>query len=167
MTHACFAGPLRDWIAEKKALNHQDSFNEEDDSSMGKSGLPRGVKLISDMAYGPDEKQRMDVYIPAMAKGAPVIFMVHGGAWRVGDKAGRGVVENKVARWVPKGIIFISANYRLLPGADPLVQAGDIALAMAKAQANAEKWGGDPAKFVLMGHSAGAHLVSLVSANPL
>lgn len=165
IAHTSFAGPFRKWVAERNASNHQSDISEENDSTVGKA-LPQGVKLISDIAYGQDDKQRMDVYIPVSAKGTPVIFMVHGGAWRIGDKAARGVVANKVARWVPKGIIFISANYRLLPDADPLTQAGDIILAIKKAQAEVEKWGGDPAKFILMGHSAGAHLVSLVSADP-
>lgn len=46
---------------------------------------------------------------------APVIFMVHGGARRTGDKAISRVVQEKVARWVPKGFVFISVNYRLYP----------------------------------------------------
>jgi len=57
-------------------------------------------------------------------------------------------------------------NYRMLPGADPRVQADDVALALATAQRQAAAWGSDPAKFVLMGHSAGAHLVSLLDAQP-
>lgn len=166
ISNSLFAGPLRNWLDEKKASNNHEGIGEDENLSYGKANLPYGVRLVSDVVYGPDEKQRMDVYMPARgAIGAPVIFMVHGGAWRTGDKAASRVVENKVARWVPKGIIFISANYRLLPDADPLTQADDVILAIKKAQADAGKWGGDPAKFVLMGHSAGAHLVSLVSAN--
>ena len=131
------------------------------------SGSPQQVKVLHDIAYGSDEKQRMDVYLPGTAvKDAPVIFMVHGGAWRVGDKESRRVVENKVARWVTRGFIFISINYRLLPENDPLRQAEDVAHALATAQAKAASWGGDPAKFILMGHSAGAHLVALLDAAP-
>jgi len=76
------------------------------------------------------------------------------------------VVENKVLRWVPQGLIFVSVNYRLLPKADPLQQADDIARALATAQAQAASWGGDSSKFILMGHSAGAHLVALLAAAP-
>lgn len=166
MINVSFAGPIRNWMAEKKAHDNQNELGDDDNLSYGKTDLPQGVRLISDVAYGSDEKQRMDYYIPEKATGAPVILMVHGGAWRIGDKAASGVVENKVARWVPKGIIFISANYRLLPDANPLIQADDVVLAIKKAQKDVEKWGGDPAKFILMGHSAGAHLVSLVSSDP-
>jgi arylformamidase len=121
---------------------------------------------IMDIAYGSDKKQRLDVYLPSNPKNAPVIVMVHGGAWSKGDKRMDRVVENKAARWNPKGIIFVSLNYRLLPDANPLKQADDVANALAYVQQNAIKWGGDPTKIVLMGHSAGAHLVSLVSSDP-
>jgi acetyl esterase/lipase len=121
---------------------------------------------LRDVAYGSDPAQRMDVYLPPDAKNAPVLLLVHGGAWRIGDKAHGRVVENKVARWVPQGFVVVSVNYRMLPGADPRVQADDVALALATAQRQAPAWGGDPAKFVLMGHSAGAHLVSLLDAQP-
>jgi arylformamidase len=76
------------------------------------------------------------------------------------------VVENKVARWVPKGFIVVSVNYRMLPKAGPLQQAADVAAALAAAQQAAVNWGGDSAKFILMGHSAGSHLVGLLTASP-
>jgi acetyl esterase/lipase len=92
--------------------------------------------------------------------------MVHGGAWRTGDKSSKSVVENKVNRWVSKGFVFISVNYRMLPGTAPLEQSQDAIKALAYAQSQAEMWGGDPEKFILMGHSAGAHLVSLIASSP-
>lgn len=128
--------------------------------------LPAGAQVEHDLAYGPDPLQRLDVYRPANAPNAPVIFMVHGGGWRRGDKEAAGVVNNKVEYWLPKGYIVISVGYRLVPEATPLQQADDIAKALAFAQDRAQSWGGDPSRFVLMGHSAGAHLVSLVSADP-
>lgn len=120
---------------------------------------------MRDIAYGSDPAQRMDVYLPPHPAG-PVIFMVHGGGWRTGDKDASRVVTNKAAHWLPRGVIFISTNYRLLPAANPLEQANDVAQALAFAQSQAAAWGGDPARFVLMGHSAGAHLVSLLTADP-
>ena len=129
--------------------------------------LPPGVRVVRDVAYADDPLQTFDVYLPAQAiTDAPVIFMVHGGGWRRGDKTAEGVVQNKVARWVPRGFIFISANYPLLPDTAPLQQARDVALALATAQARAEQWGGDPHAFIVMGHSAGAHPVSLMTADP-
>ena len=124
------------------------------------------VTKLGDIAYGETPAQKMDVYLPAHAEHAPVIFMVHGGGWRRGDKAASQVVDNKVARWVAQGYVFISVNYRMLPEADPLMQADDVARALAAAQSRAATWGADPDKFILMGHSAGAHLVALLAAGP-
>lgn len=132
----------------------------------GRVAVPPEVNVLHDVAYGRDEAQTMDVYLPQGAKNAPVIFMVHGGGWRNGDKQMASVVNNKLARWTPRGFIFISVNYRMLPDADPLTQADDVARALTAAQTQAAEWGGDPNRFILMGHSAGAHLVSLLNAAP-
>jgi acetyl esterase/lipase len=91
--------------------------------------------------------------------------MVHGGAWAAGDKGGAAVAR-RVARWVPRGVIVVSTNYRLLPDVDPIEQANDVARALAAAQDKAESVGGDRGKFVVIGHSAGAHLVMLLTASP-
>lgn len=127
--------------------------------------LSSGIKVLSDISYGKDIDQSLDVYIPANAKDAPVIFMIHGGAWSGGDKANSSDVVNKVAHWVTKGFIFISTNYRTLPKIGPLGQAKDIEMALLFSQQSVREWGGSPEKFILMGHSSGAHLVSLVSSN--
>lgn len=121
---------------------------------------------MREIAYGPDPAQRFDVYLPAQSKGAQTIFYVHGGGWRRGDKAMRGLIEAKQKRWTAAGAIVISTNYRMLPDADPLEQARDLARAVAKAQETVASLGGDPNGFVLMGHSAGAHLVGLLAASP-
>lgn len=136
----------------------------------GDEGLSTLTPTFANVAYGLAPLQKLDVYRdPKFAKTLeplPIIFMVHGGAWCIGDKSVTKVVDNKVTRWTPKGFIFISVNNRMVPdGADPYVQATDVATALAYVQANAEKWNGDPKKIILMGHSAGAHLVSLVSTS--
>jgi len=130
------------------------------------AAVPDGVKILRDVAYGPAKLQAMDVYLPPDAKAAPIILMVHGGAWRFGDKRHPPVFENKVARWVPRGFIFVSVNYPMAPESDPVEQADDVARALAAVQAAAPGWSGDPARVILMGHSAGAHLVSLLNADP-
>ncbi len=144
---------------------------QESAEPAGAAELPPGIRIVRDVAYGSDPKQRFDVYAPAVAPAsnasrAPVIFMVHGGGWAFGDKGARNVIENKVRRWVPRGFILISVNNRLVPAADPLAQVGDLALALKVAQDQAASWGGDRARFILMGHSAGAHLIALLSVSP-
>ncbi|MCW0199466.1 alpha/beta hydrolase [Sphingopyxis sp.] len=137
-----------------------------DDAPMKHVPPPAGTRIERDIAYGGDPAQRLDVYRPAKADRAPMIVMVHGGGWWRGDKARPPVIDNKVNHWLPKGYIMVSVNYRMVPNANPLVQAGDVAAALAYIQGHAAKWGGDPARVVLMGHSAGAHLVSLLAAAP-
>lgn len=127
---------------------------------------PPGTRIDRDIAYGADPAQRLDVYRPAQGKGAPILLMVHGGGWANGDKAATRVVDNKVAHWIPRGLILVSVNYRLVPAATPLGQADDVAKALAYVQAHAGEWGGDARRVVLVGHSAGAHLVSLLTAAP-
>lgn len=122
---------------------------------------------IADLPYGPAPRQRVDVYAPASRPtDAPLLVMVHGGAWMVGSKTSRNVVDNKAAHWLARGGVFVSVGYRLVPRATVAEQAEDVAQAIAYVQAHAREWGADPARLVLMGHSAGAHLVALVSASP-
>lgn len=167
------AGTLRDAIREQRAGAAQNngihnSSNDMDDSSdSGMITLPAGTRTLRDLAYGPDSRQRMDVYIPANARAdSPILFMVHGGAWKMGDKRASAVVTHKAAYWLPKGYVMVSTNYRLFPAADPIEQAHDVARAIAFAHNHARDWGADPKRLLLMGHSAGAHLVSLLAAAP-
>lgn len=134
--------------------------------SQGPVALPPGSCVVRDVAYGNDPRQRFDVYLPAHASDAPVIFMVHGGGWQRGDKEALGVIQNKIGRWLPRGFIVISTNYPMLPGTRPLQQAQQVARALAVAQQDAASWGGDPNGFILVGHSAGAHLVASLTAEP-
>lgn len=154
-SHAQGGGRLRALIAQKQA-------------PAAEATLPTGVQRIADVPYGSDPRQRMDVYVPtglaASATRAPVIFMVHGGGWRHGDKAMGRVVQEKVARWVPQGFVLISVNYRMLPDTPVAEQERDVQAALTAAQQRAPQWGADPGRFVLMGHSAGAHLVALLNA---
>ena len=129
--------------------------------------IPAGTEVLRDLAYGSAPKQTLDVYLPAkQSKNAPVIFIIHGGAWRFGDKAHKGTVQNKVTRWVPKGFIVVSINYPLVPEAGPLDQAKSVAKALAYTQSAAAQWGGDSNKFVLIGHASGAHIATLLNADP-
>ncbi|MET0545865.1 MAG: alpha/beta hydrolase [Caulobacterales bacterium] len=122
-----------------------------------------------DLAYGPAYAQKLDVYgANAISdKKAPIILMVHGGSWKYGDKGLGRVVDNKAGHYLARGYVFVSINYRLIPEAYPADQARDVASALAYVQAHAEEWGGDASRIVLIGHSAGAHLVSLINANPM
>ncbi|MBZ8141676.1 esterase [Rubrivivax gelatinosus] len=134
---------------------------------------PLGARLqgpdpdLRDVAYGSKPRQRLDVFLPKGGnKPAPVIVMVHGGGWCVGDKNAAGVTRAKSAHWGRQGFVFVSVNYPMITdGSRALQQAADVARAVAFVQQHAADWGGDGQRVILVGHSAGAHLVSLVNAD--
>lgn len=171
------AGPIRDAIKERIERRREAAEGRDErpsaEPSQSRRGqradpvaLPEGARVEKDLAYGSDPAQRLDVYIPRNASEAPIIIMVHGGAWMIGDKSYSNVTANKAARWLPKGYIVVSPNYRMSRAPNPLDQADDVARALAFVQAKAPSWGGDSARVLMMGHSAGAHLVALVAADP-
>ncbi|MDC7685202.1 alpha/beta hydrolase [Asticcacaulis sp. BYS171W] len=157
-------GPLRERLKGRMADRLQKKAVEEA-RPVDLQAIAAGAQKQT-LSYGTNSLQAIDVYTPANAKNAPMIVMVHGGAWKIGDKANTGSIENKLKHWLPKGYIVISVNYRLLPTADAYAQADDIATALAFIQNNAAKWGGDVDRLILMGHSAGAQLVAVTSADP-
>ncbi len=157
-TQTADAQRLRDRIAARMA--------QRAEARAASAPAPAGVEIDRNVAYGGDKAQTFDVYRPSGAKGAAIVVMVHGGGWRIGDKAMDRVVENKVKWLTARGLIFVSINYRMLPQTGVAEQAADVARAVASVQAKADSWGGDPTKLVLMGHSAGAHLVTLLTAEP-
>jgi arylformamidase len=130
---------------------------------MGTGGIAPAAGT-AEHAYGADPKQRLDLVKPAGASRAPVLLFVHGGGWSIGDKMH---AAGDKARWAnAQGWAFASANYRLVPQATVEQQAADVASAIAWLRTNAAKEGLDPNRIVLMGHSAGAHLVALVGTDP-
>lgn len=149
------ANPLEDFNSESLTDSFRSSYSNVGDATVN-----------VDVPYGLDTAQKYDVYLPASTSDAPIIVMIHGGAWTSGDKQGEHVAEEKAGYFVAKGYIFVSLNYRLLPKSDPLIQAADVARGIANIQTNAVKWGGDKNKIVLMGSGAGGHLAALLSSNP-
>ncbi|HEX7111933.1 MAG TPA: hypothetical protein VF216_05775 [Mizugakiibacter sp.] len=98
--------------------------------------LPACSRVIRDVAYGSDPRQRVGVYAPAAGGGALVIFMIHGG-WACGEKTMCTVVEHTAARWMPRGFLLVSIDYRMAPDIGRLEQAADVARALAAAQRQA------------------------------
>ena len=119
--------------------------------------------LTANVSFGSDELQKLDVYAPRGLKHAPVVIFVHGGEWTRGDKAN---VSFKPKFFNDHGVVFVSTNYRLSPAATHPAHANDVATAIRWVRDNAGRIGGDPRKILLMGHSAGCHLVTLVALDP-
>ena len=115
------------------------------------------------LSYGSDPLQTVDVWTTAAVEPTLTIF-VHGGGWSRGDKdMMRG--SAKLEHWQYEADAVASVNYRLVPDATVEQQAADIASALALLKSRAESLYFDPRKIVLVGHSAGAHLVALLGTD--
>lgn len=112
----------------------------------------------------------LDIHAPATSTCAkPVVLWVHGGGYQSGDKANQ--MAAKKALFNSKGWILVSINYRLTVPGDPTSARfpdhyEDVAAAVAWIHANIGRYGGDPGRLALLGHSAGADIVSNVAAQP-
>jgi len=91
---------------------------------------------------------------------APILIYVHGGAWALGN---RGQVHSKPQHFTSNGYHFVSVTYTLFPAANAQTQALQIGEAVNWVHANASRFGADPERIALMGHSAGCHLSSLAT----
>jgi acetyl esterase/lipase len=115
----------------------------------------------SDAKVDDPRQLSLDVY-PRDGAGNPVLIFVHGGGWYRGTKSN---VDAKPQAFNAHGFVFVSINYRLYPDHSVEEQVGDVAAAIAWVKANIHTYGGDPSRIFMMGHSAGAHLVSLVATD--
>lgn len=117
------------------------------------------------LAYGLDPAQTLNLWLPARRTGpVPLVVFVHGGGWKRGS-ADNATGKWKAAHYPAEGYAFASIDYRLVPGASVEQEAEDVAAALKALIDQADALGIDPARIVLMGHSAGAHLVALVGTD--
>lgn len=122
------------------------------------------VKVDRNVSYGTHERNVMDIYWNTQYKNAPIVFTIHGGAFKNGSKA----YCNKDMRdlYMAKGCIVVSPNYRLKKEGTSITKddcALDVAMAVAYVQANAKKYGGDPKKIVATGASAGGYISAQIA----
>src|SRR5437762_5270861 len=128
-----------------------------------------GVGVTRDEKYGSDERHRLDVFRPNDAASAlPVLLFVHGGGYVRGDKraAGSPFYDNVMLWAVGHKMVGVNMTYRLAPANPWPAAVEDIAAAVAWMHANIARFGGDPDRIVVMGHSAGATHVSSYLAYP-
>jgi acetyl esterase/lipase len=134
---------------------------------------PFEVRAVTDVAYrdlyaGEDAKKpknKLDLYLPKGKKDFPVLFFVHGGAWRNGDKNYFGVYSNLGMFLARHGIGAVMTNYRLSPAVQHPEHVKDVARAFAWTSRNIAQYGGRSDELFLCGHSAGGHLVSLLATD--
>ncbi len=117
----------------------------------------KAPRMVLGEAYGPGEREKLDLLAPA-ENGVPAIVFIHGGYWRAGAREDR---RYPASFFVPRGIAWMSLGYPLT-GTTPLPGIVDsIRRAAAYLKHNAARLGLDPARLVLVGNSAGAHLAAM------
>jgi acetyl esterase/lipase len=138
------------------------------------AGAAYSAELDVPYVAGGNPLQRLDIYrpSPAPASPAPVVVWVHGGGWSVGDKSNR--IPDKARLFTDAGYVFVSVNYRLSPNPPDIADPGrirfpvhphDVTSALKWLGAGIPSRGGDPSRILLVGHSAGAQIVSLLGAD--
>jgi acetyl esterase/lipase len=113
------------------------------------------------IAYGPEPRQRLDVYMPeGPARPRPVIVFFYGGNWQSGNRGAYRFVAESLTR---AGAIVVIPDYRLYPEAKFPAFVEDSARAVAWVAGNIARYGGDADALYLMGHSAGAYNAAMVA----
>jgi acetyl esterase/lipase len=120
------------------------------------------VKVEHDIVYAdgkPEDanKHKLDLYLPAGKSNFPVLFFVHGGSWRSGDRSQYPGFGNRFAK---DGVGVVIPSYRLAPQNAPPAQIEDVAAAFAWTVKHIADYGGDAKRIFIAGHSAGGHLVA-------
>jgi acetyl esterase/lipase len=139
-------------------------------AAAGEAAVP-AVREIRNLAYYDGEgadpvRHKLNLYLPHGRENFPVMVLVHGGAWLVGDRGFFGWGDDLGRHFARQGIGVVMPSYRLSPGVRHPEHARDVARAVAWAAANMPELGGAADGMILAGHSAGGHLVSLLASDP-
>jgi acetyl esterase/lipase len=124
--------------------------------------LPHRIAVTRDIAYGAGERHTLDVFRPRSATAAPVVVFFYGGGWRSGSRGMYRYVGKALAR---RGYVAVVPDYRIYPPALYPDFLDDGAQAVRWVKDNASRFGGDPDKIFLMGHSAGAHIAAMLAVD--
>lgn len=128
-----------------------------------------GVTIARDVKYGPADRNLLDVFVADGATGArPVLVFVHGGGFTGGNKSTPGSpFYDNVPLWAARnGLVGVNMTYRLAPQYPWPAGPEDVGAALRWVAENVSKYGGDPSKVVLFGHSAGATHAGTYAAMP-
>lgn len=122
------------------------------------------VDLVHREQLGDDPRQKLLVYRPEPTdRPLPVVIFVHGGGWHSGDPDDYGFIARNIAA---QGYVAVLAGYRLGQAGRYPAMLEDTASAIGWTHAQIARFGGDPARIVLAGHSAGAYNVVQVALDP-
>ena len=128
------------------------------------------VECIRGLRYRDDPdtdnlRHRLDLFLPKGRRNFPVVILVHGGAWVIGDNRGCGLYSSVGQFLASRGIGAVLPNYRLSPSVKHPEHIKDVARAFAWTHAHIGEYGGRSDQLFLVGHSAGGHLVSLLATD--
>ncbi len=131
------------------------------------TGIDAATQVTRDVSYGPDERNRLDIFTQEGTQGAPVLVYVHGGGFVMGDKRnpdGLPFFDNVGDFAARNGMVGVTITYRLAPANPWPAGPEDMGATIAWLQDNIADYGGDPSRIYLMGQSAGAvHVASYVA----
>ncbi|MYM26201.1 alpha/beta hydrolase fold domain-containing protein [Duganella sp. FT135W] len=121
-------------------------------------------ECIEGVAYGDGPRRKLDIYRPRSQSGtAPVVVFFYGGNWVSGARGDYAFVGRALAA---RGIVAVIADYRLYPEVSYPEFLRDAARAVAWTAREAPRYGGDPKRLYVMGHSAGAYNAAMVALDP-
>lgn len=119
------------------------------------------ARVAAGEPFGAAPRQRLDLYAPKRATSKlPIIVFFYGGSWNSGDRSGYAFAGRALAA---KGFVVAVPDYRLVPEVHFPEFIEDGAAAIHWVRANAARFGGDPDRIVLVGHSAGAYNAAMLS----
>lgn len=114
-----------------------------------------------DIQYGTLPEQILDIYLPDEGEGPfPLIIYVHGGGWSMGNRR-EGALDCIIGA-LNCGYAILTLDYRLVPKVVFPEFLYDVKTAVRWARAHAAQYGFDPARFGMVGDSAGGHLSLMV-----
>ncbi|MEL6674500.1 MAG: alpha/beta hydrolase [Bacteroidota bacterium] len=114
--------------------------------------------VLWNLKYGPKDRNRLDISLPADRDAAtPVIILIHGGAWIIGDKLSMTQARERLAN---EGFAVVAMNYSYVsqPQTDYLDLMAEIDSVVSFLADSASVWTFDPENIGLAGISAGAHM---------
>ncbi len=127
---------------------------------------PGAVRVARDQGFSEGPRGRLDLYAPRGTRSdarLPVVVFLYGGSWNSGDKASYSFAGFALAR---RGFLVAIPDYRLHPEVRFPAFIEDGAAAVRWLRANAGRFGGDPDRLVLVGHSAGAYNAAMLALDP-
>ena len=107
-----------------------------------------------------DRELLLDAFVPKREGDLPAVLVVHGGAWRSGNRQQLRTYAKELAK---RGIVCFAIDYRLAPEHKFPAQIEDCREAVKWIRANATEFKVDTERLGAIGYSAGGHLVCLLA----